>query len=75
MAGIMPALEAHHDIRAGGKPINNLALAFIAPLGTDHGDIGHGSNLSEAAPQRALPEAHENNAGFRAYLPPKAPQQ
>ena len=73
MAGIMPALEAHHDIRAGGKPINNLALAFIAPLGTDHGDIGHGFNLSEAALLRARPEVNGCSGAIPVYLPPKAP--
>ena len=42
MAGIMAALEAHHDIGALGQPIDDLALAFVAPLGADDHDIGHG---------------------------------
>ena len=40
MACIMPALEANHDIRAIGQPIDNLALTLVAPLGADHGDVG-----------------------------------
>ena len=38
----MAALEAHHDIGALGQPIDDLALAFVAPLGADDHDIGHG---------------------------------
>jgi len=41
MAGIMPALETHHDIGALRQPIDDLALAFVAPLGADDHDIGH----------------------------------
>ncbi len=41
MAGIMAALEAHHDIGALGQPIDDLALALVAPLGADDHDIGH----------------------------------
>ena len=41
VAGIMTALEAHHDIGALGQPIDDLALAFVAPLGADDHDIGH----------------------------------
>src|SRR3954465_15401697 len=41
MPRIVPALEAHHDGGALGQPIDDLALALIAPLGADHCDIGH----------------------------------
>ena len=41
MAGIVAALKAHHHIGALGKPIDNLALAFVAPLGADDHDVGH----------------------------------
>src|SRR5262245_56794359 len=41
MAGIVAALEAHHDIGALGQPIDDLALAFVAPLRADDHDIGH----------------------------------
>ena len=42
VAGIVAALEAHHDIGTLGQPIDDLALAFVAPLGADDHDIGHG---------------------------------
>ena len=41
MAGIVAALEAHDDIGALGQPIDDLALAFVAPLRADDHDIGH----------------------------------
>jgi hypothetical protein len=40
MAGVVPALEAHDGIRAAGQPIDDLALALIAPLGANHGYVG-----------------------------------
>ena len=41
MPGIMAALEADHHIGAAREPIDDLALALIAPLGADHGDVGN----------------------------------
>src|SRR5262245_1842569 len=41
MTGIVAALEAHDDIGALGQPIDDLALAFVAPLRADDHDIGH----------------------------------
>ncbi len=41
MAGIVAALEAHHHIGALRQPVDDLALAFVAPLGADDHDIGH----------------------------------
>jgi hypothetical protein len=41
VAGIVPALKAHHDVGAAGQPVHNLAFAFVTPLGADHGDICH----------------------------------
>jgi hypothetical protein len=37
----MPALKPDHDIGAAGKPVDNLAFAFIAPLRTNNGDVRH----------------------------------
>ena len=55
MPGVMPALEPDDDIRPAGQPIHDLALAFVAPLGADHGDIGHSilriERHGDAAPQ------------------------
>ena len=39
MAGVVAALETHHGLRAFGQPVHQLALAFIAPLGSDHDDV------------------------------------
>ena len=44
VAGIVAALEAHHDIGALRQPIDDLALAFVTPLGADDHDIGHVKN-------------------------------
>ena len=41
MAGITPALAAHHNISLLGEHVNNLAFSFIAPLGTNENGIGH----------------------------------
>ncbi len=41
VAGVVPALEAHHAIGAAGEPVDDLALALVAPLGADHGNVTH----------------------------------
>ena len=41
MAGIVAALEAHDHLGPVGEPIDDLAFAFVAPLGADHCDVGH----------------------------------
>ena len=41
VAGIVPALEAHHDVGAFRQPVDDLALALVAPLGADDHHIGH----------------------------------
>ena len=38
--GVVPALEAHDHVGPARQPVDDLALAFIAPLGADHGDVG-----------------------------------
>jgi hypothetical protein len=42
MAGIMPALKTDDDISLAGEPVDDLALALIAPLRANHCNIGHG---------------------------------
>ena len=42
MAGVVAALEAHHDIGLEREPVDDLAFAFVAPLGADHDHIRHG---------------------------------
>ena len=39
MTGIMAALEADDEIGAAGQPVDDLALALVAPLAADHGDV------------------------------------
>jgi hypothetical protein len=53
VASIMAALKAHNDIGAAGEPIDDLAFALIAPLGTDHCYICHVDFLSRRESARA----------------------
>ena len=39
VAGVVPALEAHDAVGVLGQPVDDLALAFIAPLGADDNDV------------------------------------
>ena len=41
VARIVAALEANHAIGAAGQPIDDLALALVAPLAADHGNVRH----------------------------------
>jgi hypothetical protein len=41
MAGVVAALESHHHIGAAGEPVDNLALALVAPLRADDGYVAH----------------------------------
>ena len=41
VAGIMATLEADDDIGLLGQPVDDLALAFVAPLGPDYHHIRH----------------------------------
>src|SRR3979490_3155480 len=48
MAGIVAALEAHDDVGLFGQPVDDLALALVAPLGPDHNYICHERPLTRA---------------------------
>ena len=37
--GVVAALEAHDALRVLGQPVDDLALAFVAPLGADDDDV------------------------------------
>ena len=37
---VVTALEAHHALRAIGQPVDDLSLAFVAPLGSDDDNVG-----------------------------------
>src|ERR1041384_186244 len=39
--GIMATLESHDDVGLLGEPIDDLALAFVPPLGSDYDNIRH----------------------------------
>ena len=41
VAGIVAALEAHDDVGALRQPVDDLALAFVAPLRSDDDHIRH----------------------------------
>ena len=41
MTGIVTALEPRDDIGALAQPVDDLALALVAPLGADHHHVGH----------------------------------
>ena len=40
--GVVAALEADHHLRMLGEAVDDLALAFVAPLGAEDGDGAHG---------------------------------
>ena len=41
MTGIVAPLKAHDEIGPARKPVDDLALAFVAPLRADDGDVAH----------------------------------
>ncbi|MNL09124.1 hypothetical protein D3C87_1298730 [compost metagenome] len=43
VARVVAAREADDDVGGFGQQIGDLALPFIAPLGSDDGEVGHGS--------------------------------
>ena len=63
VAGIVAALKAHHDIGALRQPVDDLALALVAPLGADDGDIAH---LAPPSAQR-----HRIRRPSRTWLQPR----
>ena len=44
--GVVPALKADDDVGARRQPVDDLALALVAPLRADDDDVSHGPNLS-----------------------------
>ena len=41
VSGVVAALKTHHDVGRNRQPIDDLALALVAPLGADHDHIRH----------------------------------
>src|SRR3984957_5537099 len=50
----MATLEAHDDVGLFGQPIDDLALAFIPPLGADHDNICHTGLVQETCERSTL---------------------
>ena len=53
VAGVVTALEADHHIGPLRQPIDDLALALVAPLRADHGDIAHARSPRRYRPSPA----------------------
>ena len=53
VAGVVPALEAHDNVGPLRQPVDDLALALVAPLGADHHHVCHVlSRMNESAGRR-----------------------
>ena len=50
MAGVVAALVAGHGVEGGRQQVDDLALAFISPLGSEDDDVGHGLPLKNGRP-------------------------
>ncbi len=57
VAGIVAALEPHDDVGLLRQPVDDLAFAFVAPLGSDNHDIRHRDPFPEPAPGHFEPGA------------------
>src|SRR5271169_81044 len=64
--GIVPAGIARHKLEPLGKNVDNLALAFIAPLGAN--DDRCLTDFQLAAPSTIAPTIHQATAQIRAQL-------
>lgn len=63
---VVSALETHHKIDSAAEQIDDLALAFIAPLRSDHGNIAHLPLLGR--PQTAENLRHASERTRKAIL-------
>jgi hypothetical protein len=63
MAGVVAALETHDHVGGNREPIDDLALAFVAPLSADHHDIRHRRPSSHAIKQNPGPARNALNRG------------
>ena len=53
VAGVVPATVANDEIGLVGKVVDHAALSFVAPLGADDGDDGHGVATRTSAAGKA----------------------
>src|SRR5262245_25768355 len=71
VAGIVAALEANHDICLLRQPIDDLALALVAPLRPDNDDISHRRPFTRpVAPASHLPRILDDVARGKAPTAP-----
>jgi hypothetical protein len=68
VAGIVAALETHDDIGTLGQPVDDLALALVAPLRPDHRNVRHTSTLLVREPSLA----RQGGESIQACPVPKA---
>src|SRR5690606_30557691 len=75
MARIVAALEANDDVGALRQPVDDLALALVAPLGADDHYIGHYSSLRSrmCRPARQTATFHASIATRSAWRDPSLP--
>ncbi len=67
MTGVMAALETDHHVRPLGKPVDDLSLAFVAPLGANHYHIGHAEICSPCWSHGAGPGSGSSPASARIH--------
>ena len=53
VAGIVTALEPHDDVGLLGQPVDDLALALVAPLGAHDNHVRHRSTSHEKPRRKA----------------------
>src|SRR5262249_62076078 len=71
--GVVPALEAHHALRMVGEPVDDLALALVAPLGAyDYDVLAHCLDFPHHPLAAAL---HELAIAFRRHRLGGVPRQ
>ncbi|GBD47193.1 hypothetical protein METY_0406 [Methylopila sp. Yamaguchi] len=68
MARVVAALEADDDVRLLREPIDDLALAFVAPLGADHDDVRHLAKILPPDRPRAKKDPGSGEPGFSRGL-------
>ena len=65
---LLDRLCAHHDVRAVRQPVDELALALVAPLGADHRHIGHGYNLPTCREETRTPFDRCSTSGLGSIV-------
>ena len=66
VAGVVAALEAHDDVGALRQPVDDLALALVAPLGADHHHIRHAASFRRKPDQRRSPRGTRKSTPARS---------